>query len=112
MCRNFAGAEPRSARGTRRAERANIEFAPTGVNQMYHASSPINGDNKPLCVLVGQPLNYEDMTDYIRSWPDKLVTFVADRLCDDDMQAFARELYEYICEGDRDGPAYEEWRKT
>ena len=55
-------------------------------------------------------LNYADMTDYIRSWPDKLVSFVAGRLCDDDMDPFARELYEYICVADHDGPAFEEWR--
>lgn len=79
---------------------------------MYHKCSPINGDNEPLCVSVGQPLNYEDMTDYIRSWPDKLVTFVADRLCEDHMQSFARELYEYICCPDADGPAFEAWRTT
>lgn len=59
-----------------------------------------------------QPLDYSDMTDYIRAWPDKLVSFVAHRLCDDDMAHFARELYEYICVADRDGPAFEAWRKT
>lgn len=79
---------------------------------MYHKNCPINGDDEPICASVGQPLDYTDMTDYIRSWPDKLVSFVADRLCDDDMKTFARELYEYICWPDTDGPAFEEWRKT
>ncbi len=77
---------------------------------MYHKYGPKNGSDDPIRVSVGQPLNYEDMTDYIRSWPDKLVSFVADRLCDDDMQPFARELYEYICWPDADGPNFEEWR--
>lgn len=61
---------------------------------------------------VGQPLHYEDMIDYIRSWPDKLVSFVADRLCDDEMRAFARDLYEYICCSDSEGPNFEEWRAS
>ena len=77
---------------------------------MYHKYSPKNGSDYPIRVSVGQPLNYEDMTDYIRSWPDKVVSFVADRLCDDDMQSFARQLYEYICWPDADGPNFEEWR--
>lgn len=92
------------------ADRRNSREGP--LNSMYHKYSPINGDIEPLLVSVGQPLNYEDMVDYIRSWPDKLVTFVAERLCEDEMQPFARALYEYICVGDRDGPAFEEWRSS
>lgn len=56
--------------------------------------------------------DYSDMCDYIQSWPDKLVAFVVDHLVDDDMQDFAKALYEYICEPDKDGPAFEDWRKT
>lgn len=79
---------------------------------MYHKYCPKNRTDEPIRVEVGQPLDYADMTDYIRSWPDKLVSFVADRLCDDDMAEFARELYEYICEADAEGPNFEEWRVT
>lgn len=79
---------------------------------MYHNNCPINGSYEPLCAQIGQPLDYADMTDYIRAWPDKLVSFVADRLCDDDMAGFARALYEYLCTADRDGPAFEQWRRT
>lgn len=77
---------------------------------MYQKNSPKNGT--ALWGEVMQPLDYSDMTDYIRAWPDKLVSFVALRLCDDDMAAFTRELYEYICVPDRDGPDFEEWRTT
>lgn len=77
---------------------------------MYCKSSPKNRTDEPVRVPLGQPLDYTDMTDYIRAWPDKLVSFVAHRLCDDDMAHFARELYEYICVVDRDGPNFEEWR--
>ena len=77
---------------------------------MYHNCCPINGDDEPILVSVRPCLDYGDMIDYIRSWPDKLVSFVADRLCEDDMHAFAVELYEYICVSDHDGPAFEEWR--
>lgn len=55
---------------------------------------------------------YEDMAQYVRAWPDKLVAFVAERLCDDGMEGFVRELYEYICVADQDGPGFEEWRTT
>lgn len=77
---------------------------------MYQEICPKNGTEEPVRVLAGKAIDYADMSDYIKAWPDKLVTFVADRLCDDDMTAFVRELYEYICEGDRDGPPFEEWR--
>ena len=79
---------------------------------MYNISCPKKRTDAPIRVVVPAALDYVDMTDYIRSWPDKLVSFVADRLCDDDMAYFARELYEYICVADYDGPAFEEWRKT
>ena len=79
---------------------------------MYNKRSPKNRTDEPLRGVVAQPLDYGDMTDYIRSWPDKLVSFVAHCLCDDDMAPFARALYEYICIGDRDGPPFEAWRKS
>ncbi len=77
----------------------------------YHRGSPEKGTQ---CVYISaaQCLDYRDMSDYIRAWPDKLVSFVAEHLCDDDMAAFARRLYRYICRADKDGPAFEEWRKT
>ncbi len=74
---------------------------------MYYIDSP---KNRTEAVPLGQPLDYADMSDYIKAWPDKLVSFVAHRLCDDDMDHFARELYGYICVADHDGPAFEEWR--
>ena len=76
---------------------------------MYNKNGPKNR-TAPLWGAVAQPLDSGDMRDYIRSWPDKLVSFVAHRLCDDDMDYFARELYEYICVADHDGPAFEKWR--
>lgn len=81
---------------------------------MYQKNSPKNRTDwgEPLRVEVPPALEYADMVDYIRSWPDKLVTFVAERLCDDELSGFARELYEYICVPDRDGPGFEEWRRT
>lgn len=69
-------------------------------------------DMEPIRVEVMAAIDYADMSDYIQSWPDKLVAFVVDHLVDDDMQGFARQLYEYICDGDKDGPAFEEWRKS
>lgn len=85
---------------------------PRRTDLSYHRSGPIKrtDEDEPLRVELPPGPDYADMADYIRSWPDKLVTFVADRLCDDDMAPFVRELYEYICQADRDGPAFEEWR--
>lgn len=73
--------------------------------QRENGWEPIKGEISPV-------IDYSDMAEYLRSWPDKLVAFVTDRLVDDNMAAFTRELYEYICEADRNGPAFEEWRKT
>lgn len=67
---------------------------------------------EPIRVDAVSAIDYADMTDYIQSWPDKLVAFAAQRLADDDMRAFARALYEYICQADADGPAFEEWRAS
>lgn len=69
-------------------------------------------EGEPVRVLWRPVLDYQDMTEYIRAWPDKLTAFVAQRLADDDMRVFARALYEYICQADGDGPAFEEWRRT
>ena len=66
---------------------------------------------EPIRVEIGQ-IDYEDMSDYIKSWPDKLVSYVRDHLADDDMKDFVRGLYEHICYADKDGPAFEEWRAS
>ena len=68
-------------------------------------------ENEPIRVEIGQ-INYEDMVDYIKSWPDKLVSYVSDHLADDDMKDFVKGLYNNICYADQDGPAFEEWRNT
>ncbi len=65
---------------------------------MYHRNSPKNRteSGEPIRVEVPPAPDYSRMVDYIRARPDKLVSFVAARVCDDDMDGFARELYEYI----------------
>lgn len=65
---------------------------------MYHRNGPKNrtDSGEPIRVEVPPALNYSGMVDYIRARPEKLVSFVAARLCDDDMDGFARELNEYI----------------
>ena len=40
---------------------------------MYYIGCPKNGTDEPVRVPLGQPLDYADMTDYIKAWPDKLV---------------------------------------
>lgn len=67
---------------------------------------------EPIRIDAVSAIDYADMADYIQLWPDKLVAFVAQRLADDDMHPFVRELYQYICEADKDGPAFEEWRAS
>jgi hypothetical protein len=52
------------------------------------------------------------MMAYLESWPGKLLEFMSDHLADDDKREFVQELYDYICEPDEHGPAFEEWRKT
>ena len=73
---------------------------------------PKNGtEYEPTRIEGPDALDYADMDAYIRAWPDKLVSFVCERLCDDEFDPVAWELYEYICYPDRDGPAFEAWRK-
>lgn len=67
---------------------------------------------EPIRVSAEEPIGRALLVEYIKSWPDKLVTFVAGRLADDDMQEFARELYGACCWPDRDGPDIREWGKT
>lgn len=80
------------------------------VRSLYHIDCPKNRTlMENMQVDVPAALDYSRMIEYIRFWPEKLVSFVGDRLCDDDFNPFARELYEYLCVSDRDGPAFEEW---
>lgn len=57
-------------------------------------------------------VDYQDLAEYLRAWPDKLVEFFCARLCEDGWDPCVRELYEYVCVPDRDGPGFEEWRRT
>jgi hypothetical protein len=66
----------------------------------------------PITVDVTNPIDYADMMAYLESWPGKLLEFMSDHLADDDKREFVQELYDYICEPDEHGPAFEEWRKT
>lgn len=80
-----------------------------GENNVSYGLSKKRTQNEVRKIIVPAALDYSRMADYIRSWPEKLVSFVGDRLCDDDFYPFARELYEYLCVPDGDGPAFEEW---
>lgn len=85
-------------------------LVPTGAD--YHTQRPINRTERgggPLRASVRGALDYEGMTDYIRSRPEKLVSFVVERLCDDDWRPFARQLYEHLRGGDGDGPPFVPW---
>ena len=68
--------------------------------------------DEPVRVQGTGEIDLADMSQYLRAWPDKLVSFVRDHLADDGMEEFVRALYEYICVADRDGPAFERWRNT
>lgn len=63
---------------------------------MYQKMCPKNRTDGPIRVQTLPPVDYADMIHYIKARPEKLVSFVADRLCDDDMRPFARELYGYL----------------
>lgn len=57
---------------------------------------------EPIRVEV-KPLDYVELTEYIKACPDKLVEFVSWRIADDDMREFAQELYDEYCWPDRNG---------
>lgn len=62
--------------------------------------------------IQAKPLiNYGDLAEYIKSYPDKVANWFASRLVDDDMKDICMEYYEVACYPDRDGPGFEEWRK-
>lgn len=63
---------------------------------------------EPIRVEV-KPLDYVELTEYIKAWPDKLIEFVSRRLADDDMREFAQELYDECCWPDRNGPDFRDW---
>ena len=69
-------------------------------------------DGGPIRAVWTAAPDYRAMTEYIRLWPGKLAAFVDQRLADDDLRPFARGLYEYLCQADGDGPAFEAWRNT
>lgn len=73
------------------------------MEQMKSAKYRADG---PIRVAVEQPINYADVVHYIKARPDKLVSFVADHLCDDEMRPFARALYEHLAWEGAFGP----WR--
>lgn len=82
----------------------------SGVRLIYHKESPKNGtEYEAIKVEISSVLDYSRLTSYIRTWPNKLVSFVSDRICDDDFHSFALELYEYLRDADRDGPAFDTW---
>lgn len=58
------------------------------------------------------PIDYVGFAEYAKSWPDKLVSFFAEHIVDDEYQPFVKDFYEYCKEPDRDGPAIEGWLNT
>lgn len=62
-------------------------------------------------VSIRPQIDYSDLAEYVKSYPDKVAKWFAFRLVDDDMEEITREFYEVACEADYDGPSFEEWRK-
>lgn len=67
---------------------------------------------EPIRVEAGEPIDYIEFEEYLRSWPDKLVAFTCDYLADDEYRVFVRDLFCYCCEKDKDGPDFREWVRT
>lgn len=55
-------------------------------------------------------IDYYDLAEYAKAWPDKLISFFVDHLVDDKYQPFVLDFHEYAREADKDGPPFEEWR--
>lgn len=82
-----------------------------GSDLPYHKKCPKNGTDHEIRLIPCPSIDYRDMAEYIKIWPEKLVGFVAERICDDDFRDFARQLYIHICSADDDGPDFEDWRR-
>lgn len=55
-------------------------------------------------------IDYSDLSDYMKAYPDKVAKWLAHRIVDDDMKHIAEEFYEVACHPDSDGPDFELWR--
>lgn len=62
-------------------------------------------------ISVRPLIDYSDLAEYAKAYPDKLANWFAFRIADDDMAEIVREFYEEACVADYNGPAFEEWRK-
>ncbi len=67
---------------------------------------------EPIRVQADRHIDYEDLAEYAKSYPDKLAKLFAYRLVDDDMKFFTKDFYELACEHDADGPDFRAWRVT
>lgn len=63
---------------------------------MYHKMSPKSRTDKPIFIAACRSVPYADIAHYIKGHPEKLVSFVVEHLCDDDMRSFARALYRWL----------------
>lgn len=73
----------------------------------------MNDEYEPIRVEARLRISdYVALSTYAALHPDKLITFFRDHLVDDEYQPFVQGFYEYACQEDEDGPAFEEWRKS
>lgn len=73
----------------------------------------MNDEYEPIRVEARLRISdYVSLSTYAALYRDKLIAFFRDHLVDDKYQPFVQDFYEYACEADADGPAFEEWRKT
>lgn len=61
-------------------------------------------------IPIHPQIDYCDLADYMRAFPDKVADWLAHRIVDDDMKHIAEEFYEVAREPSYFGPDIELWR--
>ena len=69
-------------------------------------------DGEPIHVEAVSAIDLSELSDYLQSWPDKGIAFLCGCLADDFMKPVIPVLIEYVNSADKNGPAFEEWRKS
>lgn len=70
--------------------------------------------DEPVCFVDGSHpvIDYEDLLEYLKAWPDRLYRYLEEHLVDDESGGFVQGLYEDVCQADQYGPGFEEWRAS
>lgn len=74
-----------------------------------HGSCP---DDGPICVEVTPKIDLEELMEFIKDHPEKLVSYMSEHISDDDMQDFNKFFCEFAMDDPWGGTTIKEWRAS